>query len=110
MQARDFNEVGSGLRPLLCASFLIAEFFVQFSADRMRAEMKIAFLGLGIMGRPMAANLVKAGHEVTVWNRTPGKTVEGARSARVRRMPRKARKSCGCACPTRRASSRSCSA
>lgn len=43
--------------------------------------MRVAFLGLGIMGRPMAANLVKAGHEVTVWNRTPGKTVEGARTA-----------------------------
>jgi len=43
--------------------------------------MRIAFLGLGIMGRPMASNLVKAGHEVTVWNRTPGKVVEGARSA-----------------------------
>jgi 3-hydroxyisobutyrate dehydrogenase-like beta-hydroxyacid dehydrogenase len=42
--------------------------------------MKVAFLGLGIMGRGMAANLVKAGHEVTVWNRTPGKTVEGANS------------------------------
>jgi 3-hydroxyisobutyrate dehydrogenase/2-hydroxy-3-oxopropionate reductase len=33
------------------------------------------------MGGPMAANLVKAGHEVTVWNRTPGKTVAGARAA-----------------------------
>jgi len=32
------------------------------------------------MGRPMARNLVKAGHDVTVWNRTP-KTLEGARSA-----------------------------
>ncbi len=42
--------------------------------------MKIAYLGLGIMGRPMAANLVKAGHDVTVWNRTP-KSVEGARTA-----------------------------
>jgi 3-hydroxyisobutyrate dehydrogenase-like beta-hydroxyacid dehydrogenase len=42
--------------------------------------MRVAFLGLGIMGRPMAANLVKAGHEVTVWNRTP-KDVEGARTA-----------------------------
>jgi 3-hydroxyisobutyrate dehydrogenase-like beta-hydroxyacid dehydrogenase len=29
----------------------------------------------------MAANLAKAGHEVTVWNRTPGKDVEGARTA-----------------------------
>src|ERR1041384_5703297 len=43
--------------------------------------MRVAFLGLGIMGRPMAANLVKAGHEVTVWNRTAGKSVEGARTA-----------------------------
>ena len=43
--------------------------------------MRIAFLGLGIMGRPMAANLVKAGHEVAVWNRTPGKQVNGARVA-----------------------------
>ena len=41
--------------------------------------MRIAFLGLGIMGKPMAQNLVKAGHEVKAWNRTPGKVVEGAR-------------------------------
>ncbi len=43
--------------------------------------MRVAFLGLGIMGRSMAANLVKAGHEVAVWNRSAGKDVEGARSA-----------------------------
>ena len=43
--------------------------------------MRVAFLGLGIMGRSMAANLVKAGHEVSVWNRSSGKEVEGARSA-----------------------------
>ena len=40
--------------------------------------MRVAFLGLGIMGHAMATNLVKAGHEVTVWNRTTGKLVEGA--------------------------------
>jgi 3-hydroxyisobutyrate dehydrogenase-like beta-hydroxyacid dehydrogenase len=40
--------------------------------------MRVAFLGLGIMGHAMATNLAKAGHEVTVWNRTPGKMVEGA--------------------------------
>lgn len=40
--------------------------------------MQVAFIGLGIMGQAMAANLVKAGHQVTVWNRTPGKLVEGA--------------------------------
>lgn len=43
--------------------------------------MRVAFLGLGIMGHPMAINLVKAGHEVATWNRTPGKTVDGARAA-----------------------------
>jgi 3-hydroxyisobutyrate dehydrogenase-like beta-hydroxyacid dehydrogenase len=43
--------------------------------------MRVAFLGLGIMGHPMASNLAKAGHEVAVWNRTPGKDVEGARTA-----------------------------
>jgi len=43
--------------------------------------MKVAFLGLGIMGGPMASNLVKAGHEVTVWNRTPGKITARARLA-----------------------------
>lgn len=40
--------------------------------------MQVAFIGLGIMGQAMATNLVKAGHQVTVWNRTPGKLVEGA--------------------------------
>lgn len=43
--------------------------------------MKVAFLGLGIMGRPMAENLAKEGHEVTAWNRTPGREVAGARMA-----------------------------
>ncbi|WP_375227678.1 NAD(P)-dependent oxidoreductase [Roseobacter sp. S98] len=31
---------------------------------------KVAFLGLGVMGGPMAGHLQKAGHEVTVYNRT----------------------------------------
>lgn len=35
--------------------------------------MKIGFVGLGIMGSAMAANLVKAGFEVTVWNRSSDK-------------------------------------
>jgi len=38
--------------------------------------MDVGFLGLGIMGRAMAANLVKAGHRVTVWNRSPGPVAE----------------------------------
>ena len=36
--------------------------------------MKIGFIGLGIMGRPMALNLVKAGFSLTVFNRTGSKT------------------------------------
>lgn len=35
--------------------------------------MRIGFLGLGTMGEPIANNLRKSGHEVTVWNRTPSK-------------------------------------
>ncbi len=34
---------------------------------------KLAFLGLGVMGFPMAGHLVAAGHQVTVWNRSPAK-------------------------------------
>lgn len=33
--------------------------------------MRVGFVGLGIMGRPMALNLLKAGHAVTVWARRP---------------------------------------
>lgn len=36
--------------------------------------MKLGFIGLGIMGVPMATNLRKAGFEVIVYNRTPAKT------------------------------------
>jgi 3-hydroxyisobutyrate dehydrogenase-like beta-hydroxyacid dehydrogenase len=35
--------------------------------------MRIGFLGLGNMGAAIAANLVRAGHDVAVWNRTPDK-------------------------------------
>src|SRR5919197_1173998 len=36
-------------------------------------RMRIGFLGLGTMGAPIANNLRKAGHTVTVWNRTVSK-------------------------------------
>ena len=46
---------------------------------------KLAFLGLGMMGAPMAARLLGAGHEVTVWNRTAERArplvVQGASEA-----------------------------
>jgi 3-hydroxyisobutyrate dehydrogenase-like beta-hydroxyacid dehydrogenase len=40
--------------------------------------MKIAWLGLGIMGSLQAAHLVRAGHELTVWNRTRSKAEDWA--------------------------------
>ncbi|MBN3510635.1 3-hydroxyisobutyrate dehydrogenase [Mycobacterium sp. 88mf] len=47
--------------------------------------MKIGFIGLGNMGAAMAANLLKAGHEVTAYNRSPDKATalaaQGARPA-----------------------------
>jgi len=46
---------------------------------------KLAFLGLGLMGTPMATRLLDAGHDVTVWDRTTARTVplvdRGARTA-----------------------------
>jgi 3-hydroxyisobutyrate dehydrogenase len=49
------------------------------------AKPAIGFIGLGLMGRPMAANLLKAGFAVTVWNRTASRTeplvAQGAKAA-----------------------------
>jgi 3-hydroxyisobutyrate dehydrogenase-like beta-hydroxyacid dehydrogenase len=39
----------------------------------------IAFVGLGIMGGPMAANLVKAGYDVVGYNRSPAMPCSPAR-------------------------------
>jgi 3-hydroxyisobutyrate dehydrogenase-like beta-hydroxyacid dehydrogenase len=39
----------------------------------MNDAKKLAFLGLGVMGYPMAGHLARAGHEVTVYNRSPAK-------------------------------------
>ena len=48
--------------------------------------MRIAFIGLGIMGGRMAANILKGGHDLSVYNRTPGKAgaleKAGARAAK----------------------------
>lgn len=37
------------------------------------ASRRVAFLGLGVMGLPMAGHLARAGHDVTVYNRTQTK-------------------------------------
>jgi 3-hydroxyisobutyrate dehydrogenase-like beta-hydroxyacid dehydrogenase len=49
----------------------------------MDAPRRIAFCGMGIMGRPMARNLTEAGYEVTVWNRTRERAEELAREVSV---------------------------
>jgi len=48
-------------------------------------EFRVGFIGLGIMGQPMALNLLRAGYPLTVYNRTPGRAgslvAGGAREA-----------------------------
>ncbi|MDE7044196.1 MAG: NAD(P)-binding domain-containing protein, partial [Acetatifactor sp.] len=45
--------------------------------------MKIGFIGLGIMGKPMVRNLVSAGYEVLVWNRSQKAVEEAAAGGAV---------------------------
>jgi 3-hydroxyisobutyrate dehydrogenase len=49
--------------------------------------MKVGFIGLGIMGFPMASNLIKAGYDLTVYNRTIEKA-EKLKGAKVARSPK----------------------
>jgi len=48
---------------------------------------KIAFLGLGVMGHPMAGHLARAGHELCVFNRTAAKTQAWAKEYNGRSAP-----------------------
>ncbi len=51
----------------------------------------VGMIGLGLMGRPMAANLLKAGFPVVVWNRTRAKAEELVRAgAKLAASPREA--------------------
>jgi len=53
--------------------------------------MKVGFLGLGRMGAAIAANILRAGHDLTVWNRSPGKTEPlVSAGAAMARTPREA--------------------
>jgi 3-hydroxyisobutyrate dehydrogenase-like beta-hydroxyacid dehydrogenase len=55
------------------------------------AKAKIGFIGLGLMGRPMAMNLLKAGHAITVWNRTASRADElVAAGAKLAKSPKEA--------------------
>ena len=49
--------------------------------------MKLAFLGLGAMGAPMAARMIGAGHDVTVWNRTRSRALALTGTVRIADSP-----------------------
>jgi len=70
----------AGVAMLLCFDHLIHIIEITFGVI-----MRIAFLGLGQMGSAVARHLIKAGHELTVWNRTAAHaepfTKEGAKVA-----------------------------
>jgi 3-hydroxyisobutyrate dehydrogenase-like beta-hydroxyacid dehydrogenase len=52
---------------------------------------KIGLIGLGLMGRPMGMNLLKAGYSLTVWNRTASRADElVAASAKLAKSPQEA--------------------
>ena len=42
----------------------------------MDKQMRIGYIGLGLMGKPMARNILRAGYETVVYNRSRGKTLE----------------------------------
>jgi 3-hydroxyisobutyrate dehydrogenase len=56
------------------------------------APRRVAFLGLGVMGHPMAGHLKRAGHDITVYNRTPAKAAAWAKEhgGRHAQTPREA--------------------
>ena len=51
---------------------------------------KVAFLGLGVMGHPMAGHLALAGHQVTVYNRSPAKAAAWCAEFAATAAPRQA--------------------
>jgi 2-hydroxy-3-oxopropionate reductase len=52
-------------------------------------SVSVGFIGLGLMGRPMSKNLLKAGFPVTVWNRSPEKAADVvAAGAKLAASPR----------------------
>ena len=54
-------------------------------------KLSVGVIGLGLMGRPIAANLLKKGFSLTVWNRTASRAEAlAAQGARVAASPREA--------------------
>jgi 3-hydroxyisobutyrate dehydrogenase len=66
----------------------------------MSESRSVAFIGLGVMGFPMAGHLAAAGHRVTVYNRTPTKAERwlGLHAGQARPAPREAATGCELVC------------
>ncbi|XP_039064957.1 glyoxylate/succinic semialdehyde reductase 2, chloroplastic [Hibiscus syriacus] len=60
-------------KPLFSLSFKVYSSQATDASSQDKFTGRVGFLGLGIMGSPMAQNLIKAGCDVTVWNRTKSK-------------------------------------
>jgi 3-hydroxyisobutyrate dehydrogenase-like beta-hydroxyacid dehydrogenase len=68
----------------------MSELARRLAVSTAAVSRKIGLIGLGLMGRPMGMNLLKAGHTLTVWNRTPERASElvtaGAKLAKTPRQ------------------------
>ncbi len=64
--------------------------------EQTAGTMKIAFIGLGVMGYPMAGHLAKAGHDVTVFNRNPDRAQQWLKEfdGQAAESPRQAAEGC----------------
>lgn len=58
------------------AKYRLTNVFKESEVKQSPAQPRIAFLGIGLMGKPMATRLLQAGYGVTVWNRTRAKSDE----------------------------------
>src|ERR1700687_4092072 len=59
------------------------------------SKTKVGLIGLGLMGKPMGMNLLKAGFPLTVWNRTPSRADElVAAGAKLAPSPRELAANC----------------
>src|SRR5690606_10593394 len=61
---------------IMQAKYRLTNVFKESEVKQSPVQPRIAFLGIGLMGKPMAMRLLQAGYDVTVWNRTRAKAEE----------------------------------
>src|SRR5260370_1645294 len=65
--------------------------FGRSATEAIVPQPRVSFIGLGLMGRPMGHNLLKAGFPLVVWNRTPARADSlVAAGARLAASPKEA--------------------